>query len=500
MRTAAPVDLPVALTIAGSDSGGGAGVQADLQTMAAHDVFGTSVVTAVTAQNTCGVTDSHVLPVEQVQAQADAVLTDFDVGALKTGMLATAPIVEAVTERVASTAVPAVVDPVMVATSGDRLLAPEAEAAYEELIAEATVVTPNADEAAVLTDVEPASVEEQREAAEALVEAGADAALVKGGHVDDDPVRDVLVTASGTSTFEHPRIDTDATHGSGCSLSAAIAAHLAQGREVEAAVEAATEYMERAVRYSYDVGEGPGAVNHLVGLRDRAAREPTAEAVHDVVAALVDANADPIVAEVGTNVVGSTPAAESLDDVAAAEGRLTRTVGGLRSEPSVRFGASKNVASALLGAREVDADLRFGLHTRLDDAVDTALEDLGWEIVTATPGTPTAGETPATEDGETAGFEHGGTATNEDAEGVENGEIDGGDGSDEDETGRRNVVDAAILAATRRGVERADETPTAVRFESELGFEPGCLLLASSADELTERTLALLEQCRDDAS
>ncbi|TKX53836.1 bifunctional hydroxymethylpyrimidine kinase/phosphomethylpyrimidine kinase [Halorubrum sp. SP3] len=270
-----PVDPPVALTIAGSDSGGGAGIQADLAAMAAHGVFGTSVVTATTAQHTRGVEDVHPLPADHVATQYAAVDGDFEVAAIKTGMLATADIVETVTESVSGADAPLVVDPVMVAATGDRLLSPAAEDAYEALIAAATLVTPNADEAAVLTD-EPVETPADAEAAgRELVALGADAALVKGGHldggsVDEGVVVDTLVRAGGAGggetaptvdRFETPRIDTEATHGSGCALSSAIAARLARGEPLREAVAAAVEGMTEAVRRGYDVGEGPGAVN-----------------------------------------------------------------------------------------------------------------------------------------------------------------------------------------------------------------------------------------------
>ncbi|QUO47948.1 bifunctional hydroxymethylpyrimidine kinase/phosphomethylpyrimidine kinase [Halorubrum ruber] len=273
-----PVDPPVALTVAGSDSGGGAGIQADLTAMRAHDVFGASVVTATTAQHTRGVEDVHPLPADHVASQYAAVADDFDVGAIKTGMLATAEIVETVTEAVADADAPLVVDPVMVAATGDRLLSPAAEDAYEDLIAAATLVTPNADEAAVLTG-EPVETSVDAEAAgRELVGLGADAALVKGGHLDGEAVEegvvvDTLVRAAGAGggeseptvdRFETPRIDTDATHGSGCALSSAIAARLARGESVRGAVGAAVEEMTEAVRRGYDVGEGPGAVNPTV--------------------------------------------------------------------------------------------------------------------------------------------------------------------------------------------------------------------------------------------
>ncbi|TKX74669.1 bifunctional hydroxymethylpyrimidine kinase/phosphomethylpyrimidine kinase [Halorubrum sp. GN11_10-6_MGM] len=278
-----PIDPPVALTIAGSDSGGGAGVQADLSAMRAHGVFGTAVVTATTAQNTRGVEDVHPLPADHVASQYAAVADDFDVAAVKTGMLATAETVARVTTLVADAEVPLVVDPVMVAATGDRLLSPDAEDAYEDLIAAATLVTPNADEAAVLTG-EPVETPADAEAAgRELVALGADAALVKGGHLDGDSVDgesadgdvvvDTLVRGAGAGggasgpavdRFETPRIDTDATHGSGCALSSAIAARLARGEALRGAVGVAVEEMTEAVRCGYDVGEGPGAVNPTV--------------------------------------------------------------------------------------------------------------------------------------------------------------------------------------------------------------------------------------------
>lgn len=380
MRTPAPDRRPVALTIAGSDSGGGAGVQADLATFAAHGAYGTSVLTAVTAQHTRGVERSFVLPREEVAAQLSAVTDDFAVGAAKTGMLATVELVDLVADRASSFDFPLVVDPVMVATSGDRLLEPAAERAYEDLIAESALVTPNADEAAVLTGVAVEGEASAREAGELLCEMGADAALIKGGHVPGDTVRDVLVTDSGAVPLEHERVDTEATHGSGCALAAAIAARLAAGDGVHAAASEATDFLARAVRYHYDVGRGPGAVNHAVGIRNEAARGRTAEAVRDVVDRFVAADVSAIVPEVGTNVVGATPYAESVDETAAVEGRITRVRSGVKPNRGVRFGASSHVARFLLAAREYRPDLRFAVNCRFDEDVEAALDDLGWPI------------------------------------------------------------------------------------------------------------------------
>jgi hydroxymethylpyrimidine/phosphomethylpyrimidine kinase len=461
-RSPAPTEQPVVLTVAGSDSGGGAGIQADLKTMEAHDAFGTSVVTAVTAQNTTGVASTHVLPVAEIEAQLDAVLSDFDVGALKTGMLATAETVETVTDSAREFDGPVVVDPVMVAATGDRLLSPEAEDAYEDLIAEATVVTPNADEAAVLTGVEATDEADQRRAGKRLLEIGAEAALVKGGHVPGDAVRDILVTSEDVVAFEHPRVDPAATHGSGCMLASAIAARLGHGESVDDAVERSVDLMERAVRYHHDVGEGPGAVNHLVDLRNDAAREPTAEQVASVVGWFVDRDVSPLVPEVGMNVVGATPHAESPSDCAAVEGRITRTLSGVKPNRGVRFGASSHVARFLLAAREVEPDLRFAVNCRFDDDVGAALATLDGPVAEY----DRDAEPEAVERAEGSTMQWGARQAFGDRDGV------GSDGAaDEGATGR----------------------PVAVVDRGAVGKEAITKLVAEDAGDLAERVVDLLE-------
>ena len=379
-RQPAPYRPPVALAIAGSDSGGGAGIQADLKAMEAHGAFGTSVVTAVTAQNTLGVDGSHVLPVEQVRAQIETVTADLAVDAAKTGMLATRETVETVSEFAAEFDRPFVVDPVMVAASGDRLLDPEAEAAYEDLLEHATLVTPNADEAEVLTGRPVADPDDAAETGRELVEMGAETALVKGGHFSEKEVVDTLVTEEGVQRFTHPRVNTRATHGSGCTLASAITARLAAGEPLTEAVETGVACMGRAVRYHVDVGEGPGAVNHLAELRNRAARAETSETVESLVERFVDLDVTPLIPEVGMNVAGATPFAEAEEEVAAVEGRIQRTRAGVSPNRGVRFGASGHVARFLLGAREFEPDLRFACNCRFDGDVETALDDLGWRV------------------------------------------------------------------------------------------------------------------------
>ena len=381
-RTHAPVTPPVTLTIAGSDSGGGAGIQADLKTIEAHDAFGTSAITATTAQNTTGVADINVLPTDHIAAQYNAVVDDFDVQAIKTGMLATAKVIETVADCLADFDAPVVVDPVMVAATGDRLLSEDAEAAYEALFDHATLVTPNADEAELLTDRTVDSVDAAEAAGRDIVELGADAALVKGGHIDGDDVVDTLVIdesatdATHTEGFSHPRIDTDATHGSGCTLSSAIAARLAHEEPLTEAVAGGVAFMERAVRYGLDTGEGPGSVHHLVEMRERADREATTAAVERIVARLVTTNVEPLVPAGGMNVVGATRYAESAAEVVGVDGRLSQTRTGIRHNAGVRSGVGSDLAHQLLAAREAFPTLRFAATCRLDDAIEQALDTL----------------------------------------------------------------------------------------------------------------------------
>lgn len=258
--------MKVALTIAGSDSGGGAGIQADLKTFHQFGAFGTSVVCAVTAQNTVGVRDWLALPVPLIRQQLDAVADDLPPAAVKTGMLASAEIVDAVAQGIAERRLPNyVLDPVMVATSGDRLLAPDAERLItERLVPLATLVTPNLAEARILADTPIATPDDMERAARAVLAHGARAVLVKGGHLAGNEVVDVLVTATGARRFASQRIATTSTHGTGCTLSAAVAAGLAHGRPLERAVADALDFVHRAIAAAPGLGGGHGPLNHFV--------------------------------------------------------------------------------------------------------------------------------------------------------------------------------------------------------------------------------------------
>jgi len=268
--------MRIALTIAGSDSGGGAGIQADLKTFHQFGVFGTSVITAVTAQNTVGVRAWEALPAALVARQIDALAEDLPPLAVKSGMLGTAELVETVAAGIARHRFPNyVLDPVMVATSGDPLFADPVggQHAVPLLIARrlmplAALVTPNLDEAAILVG-EGADVrtpDQMERAGRALVQRGARAALVKGGHLAGDEVVDLLVTEGAVRRFARPRIDTTSTHGTGCTLSAAIAAGLALGRPLEQAVADALDFVYRAIASAPGLGRGGGhgPLNHFV--------------------------------------------------------------------------------------------------------------------------------------------------------------------------------------------------------------------------------------------
>lgn len=263
--------VPRALTIAGSDSGGGAGIQADLKTFTALGVFGMSAITAVTAQNTLGVRSVEVLPPNAVADQIDAVAEDIGMDAAKTGMLANAEIVAAVAEAVRRHRIePLVVDPVMVAKSGDPLLAPDARHAVRQLLLPlATVVTPNLPEAAALLDLDPKELESldgRREAARALRALGPRWVVLKGGHGAGEAV-DLVFDGQSFWELSRPRIATRNTHGTGCTFSAAIAAYLARGFDVLAAIERAKEFVHWAIANALPLGGGHGPTNHFYHLR-----------------------------------------------------------------------------------------------------------------------------------------------------------------------------------------------------------------------------------------
>ncbi|MCZ8087895.1 MAG: bifunctional hydroxymethylpyrimidine kinase/phosphomethylpyrimidine kinase [Brevundimonas sp.] len=258
------------LIIAGSDSGGGAGLQADLKAVTLLGGYAATAVTAITVQNTLGVHGVHPLPLDLIEAQARAVLDDIGADAIKTGMLGSVEVVERVAAILDTSAAPAVVDPVMVAKGGHSLLAEAAVAAVRDLmIPRAALLTPNAPEAEALTGLVARDLDGQRRAGEALLALGARAVLMKGGHVPGDTVLDLLLTPTGETVLEGPRVETRHTHGTGCTLASACAAGLAKGLRLERAVAEAWAYVAEAIRQAPGLGGGHGPLDHGWPVRDR---------------------------------------------------------------------------------------------------------------------------------------------------------------------------------------------------------------------------------------
>ena len=262
--------IPVTLTIAGSDSGGGAGIQADIKAMQANGTFATSVITAITAQNTVAVTDAFELPLSLIASQLDAVLTDFPVVAAKTGMLSSAEIIRTVASKVREYSLASlVVDPVMISKSGYALLRDDAvDALISDLLPLASICTPNAHEAARLVGREIRSEAQAREAAREIHAMGPDVVLVKGGHLDEEEEAvDVLFDGKDFVVFRSERLDTKHTHGTGCTYAATIAARLALGEEMTEAVQNANAYVHQAIKHGLAIGKGHGPTVHFWFLR-----------------------------------------------------------------------------------------------------------------------------------------------------------------------------------------------------------------------------------------
>ncbi|MBJ7485541.1 bifunctional hydroxymethylpyrimidine kinase/phosphomethylpyrimidine kinase [Brevundimonas sp.] len=258
------------LIIAGSDSGGGAGIQGDIKTVTLLGGYAATAVTAITVQNTLGVQDVFPLPLDLIEAQARAVLDDIGADAIKTGMLGSIEVVERVAAILDTTSVPAVIDPVMIAKGGAPLLAAEAiEAVRTLMIPRAALLTPNAPEAQALTGIAVTDLDGQRRAGEALMAMGARAVLMKGGHVPGPRVVDLLLTAQGETLMAGPRLNTTSTHGTGCTLASACAVGLAKGLQMETAVSNARAYVAEAIRRAPGLGGGHGPLDHGWPLRER---------------------------------------------------------------------------------------------------------------------------------------------------------------------------------------------------------------------------------------
>jgi hydroxymethylpyrimidine/phosphomethylpyrimidine kinase len=376
------VRIPRALTVAGSDSGGGAGIQADLKTFAALGVHGMSAVTSITAQNTYSVTRVVDLDPEMVVEQIRVCVEDIGVDAVKTGMLHTTDIIRAVADELRKIPAPKVVDPVMVAKSGAPLLRDDAiKTLVEELIPIADVVTPNAREAERLAGILVKDLEDQKRAAKAIAELGARAVVVKGGHIDGPVVRDVLYFNDDYIVLESERIQTKNTHGTGCTFASAIAAHLAHGTEIVQAVRKAKDFVTDAIRYGLDLGMGAGPVNPLWATLRKARLYEAMENVRAAVEVLERVDGIGwICPESMINLAEVVPYGSSNYDVVGIPGRIVNVGGRLRASSFPRPGGSKHVASAVLVAHSLDRRVRAAMNVRYDERILESAVRLGMSV------------------------------------------------------------------------------------------------------------------------
>jgi len=369
------------LTIAGSDSGGGAGIQADLKTITVLGGFGMSVITALTAQNTLGVQGVYEVPEDFVEKQFDSVATDIGIDAAKTGMLANSKIIRVVSKKLRQYGInKLVVDPVMVAKGGAPLIVNEAKKSLiEELLPLALIITPNIPEAEELTKIKVSSIDDMKKSAEIICGLGAKNVVVKGGHLAGNPV-DILYDGKNFHEFTSERIDTKNTHGTGCTFSAAIATKLAEGKSVFEAVKTAKEYTTTAIRFSLNIGGGHGPTNHLAHVLQESERY---NCIQMLKAALQRLNAEKcgnIIPEVQSNLGYALPYANKAEDIAAIPGRIIRIGEETGTFGDLAFGASSHIASIILSAMKYNADYRCAMNIRFSKDIINICMSLGFDV------------------------------------------------------------------------------------------------------------------------
>ena len=353
------------LTIAGSDSGGGAGIQADLKVITLLGGYGMSVITALTAQNTMGVQAIHEVPPLFVEKEIDAVLSDIGADAIKTGMLANAGIIEVVAKKIKQyRAKKVVVDPVMVAKGGASLLRKEAEdALVKRMIPLALVVTPNLHEASVLTGERVRSMEEMKKAARRIYQMGAKYVVIKGGHLKADAT-DLLYDGKIYEEIKGPRIETKNTHGTGCTFASAIAALIARGDPVPEAVRKAKTFTTMAIQSSLSLGKGTGPTNPFAYVLREMERYPVIQELKKALETLKQRHLGLLIPEVSSNLGYALPGAEGAEDVAAFPGRIVRLRDTIASLSDPEFGASQHIAKIILTVMNFDAEYGSAMNIR----------------------------------------------------------------------------------------------------------------------------------------
>lgn len=358
------------MTVAGSDSGGGAGAQADARTFAACGVFGTSVMTAITAQNTRGVLEVYNLPVKIVVAQMQAVFSDINVRCVKTGMLATAETAKAVVNELVRHKIPIVVDPVMAAEAGGRLLVGELRDAFARLLPEATVVTPNVREAEAISGITIRSIDDMKRAAVEIYATGPKSVIVTGGHMAGT---DVLY--DGDFEMLRGRLIKAGTHGAGCTFSAGVAAFLARGFSVRQSACMAKSFVTDAIQESNVIGSGAGVVNQVARTSKMAARYLAVLDLEAALRTIKTINLE-LIPEVGSNLAAAISGAKKLTDVAAVKVRIVRDGQVIKPAGCVAFGASRNTARAILTALRYNANITSAMNVRYSDDFFSACQEL----------------------------------------------------------------------------------------------------------------------------
>lgn len=365
------------LTIAGSDSGGGAGIQADLKAITVLGEYGMSVLTALTAQNTLGVQGVHEVPIDFIRLQLDAVLNDIGADAAKTGMLSSPEIVKCVAAGLRDHKVEnIVVDPVMVAASGDPLLSRDAvEILKAELLPLATMLTPNLAEASILCGFPVNSLDDMKAAAEMLAGLGPKYILVKGGHLPDRAI-DVLYDGQSIRTFDGPRIDTDNTHGTGCTISAALASFLARGLSPVEAAEQAKAFITSAIRASIKIGSGHGPTNPFAHVAGYIEKDNVLKELGTALEKMLQAPIGFLIPEIRSNLGYALPNAASREDVAAIPGRISQIGDRVVACSGPAFGASSHVAKVILAAMNRFPETRSAIAIRYEPEILAACRDL----------------------------------------------------------------------------------------------------------------------------
>ena len=369
------------LTIAGSDSGGGSGIQADLKTILSLGGYGMSVVTAVTAQNTLGIQGMVPIAPEFVALQLESTLGDIGADCVKTGMLVNAEIVRVVAEKIAKYQIEkVVVDPVLASEWGSVLLDEEGrKAVVKELFPVAHLLTPNIPEAEILTGKTITNVSDMKKAAKRLQKMGPKYVLVKGGHLKEMAV-DVLHDGSQHYEFSTERVRTRHTHGTGCTLASAIATRLAQGISLMECIDQAKRYLYRALRFSLSLGSGIGPTNHFASITREIARTHAIEELDKALERLKRLNIGHLIPEVQSNLAYAIPFAESVDDVASFPGRIVRLVNTVATLSSARFGASRQIHHLVLAAMEYDPERRSAMSIAYSDTLVKRIRSLGYTV------------------------------------------------------------------------------------------------------------------------